>query len=126
MTTFPKTILNPSTPHSLPCSLGLELVRKLRARDINAFGFLIEDERVERLKKEGFINNPDIALADLKAQLPADVHEEFFPTPPAPMKARSKPRKKQDDDDDDDDGGGMMGMGISMPPPGSNRRGVRW
>lgn len=114
MTTFPKTVLNPSTPHSLPRSGFLDLVRRLRDKDINAFGFLIEDKLVTTLKDEGgFINNPDRALANLKAQLPPAVREELFP---ASLPARSKPKRSG--------GGGEDSSAfreITLPPLGSSR-----
>lgn len=74
---FPKICLNPSTPHSLPNSRWIGLVRKLRERGINAFGFLMSDHLEKKLKIENFHNDESRALEDLKNQLPDPLREEF-------------------------------------------------
>jgi hypothetical protein len=74
-------------------------------------------------KQRPFLNDPERARADLKAQLPDAVRNALFPPQPKAAAASAKPaprpaRKPKKNDDDDD--GGMMGMGMSMPHPRSD------
>jgi hypothetical protein len=124
MNPFPDTVLTPSSAHRLPTSLYQELIDQLVEHGINAAGFLMDDDLLVDLAKaerRPFRNDPDRAFADLKAQLPDAVREEFWPTPkPIPLMepATKIPDSTGGDDDDDDDSGMGSGLSIGMSSPG--------